>query len=107
MAAAQTFTAVDISGSGTAVVDEFVAAHPQAAARRAQFAAEGVMLQLWTNGRLVGAWRRVGRHRFRARSGRVSAEPRPQDGGRRASSVRPLGVCPSRRMARRRPARLT
>ena len=64
MRAAQTFTAIDISESGRAVVDEFVAAHPSAAARRAQFAAEGVLLQLWSKGRLVGAWRRVGRRNF-------------------------------------------
>ncbi len=61
---ARTFTAIDISESGRAVVDEFVAAHPAAAARRAQFAAEGVMLQLWSDGQLVGAWRRVGRRSF-------------------------------------------
>lgn len=59
-----TFTAIDISECGRAVVDEFVATHPSAAARRAQFAAEGVMLQLWTGGKLVGAWRRVGRRSF-------------------------------------------
>ncbi len=64
MRTAQTFTAIDISESGQAVVDEFVAAHPSAAARRAQFAAEGVMVQLWANGQLVGAWRRVGRRSF-------------------------------------------
>jgi muconolactone delta-isomerase len=60
----RTFTAIDINESGQAVVDEFTAAHASAAARRAQFAAEGVILQLWTEGRLVGAWRRVGRRSF-------------------------------------------
>ena len=64
MPSARTFTAIDISETGEAVVDEFLAAHPAAAARRAQFAAEGVMLQLWSEGRLVGAWRRVGRRTF-------------------------------------------
>lgn len=60
----QRFMVLDISATGQAVVDEFVAAHPSAAARRAQFAAEGVMLQLWANGKLVGAWRRVGPRSF-------------------------------------------
>lgn len=64
MPTARTFTAIDISETGAAVVDEFLAAHPAAATRRAQFAAEGVLLQLWTGGRLVGAWRRVGRRSF-------------------------------------------
>lgn len=61
---AKTFTAIDISAGGRTVVDEFVAVHAAAAARRAQFAAEGVILQLWSEGRLVGAWRRVGRRTF-------------------------------------------
>ncbi|MDZ4370781.1 MAG: hypothetical protein U1C74_05080 [Phenylobacterium sp.] len=64
MPEAQAFTVIDISETGSAVVDEFFAVHPSAAARRAQFAAEGVMLQLWANGRLIGAWRRIGRRTF-------------------------------------------
>ncbi|WP_337188275.1 hypothetical protein [Phenylobacterium sp.] len=64
MSPAHTFTAIDISETGEATVDEFVAAHTTAAVRRAQFAAEGVMLQLWSEGRLVGSWRRVGRRTF-------------------------------------------
>lgn len=60
----QTFTAIDISDSGRAVVDEFRAAHASAAARRAQAAAEGVLLQLWSQGRLIAAWRRTGARTF-------------------------------------------
>lgn len=64
MQPARLFTAIDISESGRAIIDEFTAAHPSAAARRAQFAAEGVAVQLWSDGRLIGAWRRVGRRTF-------------------------------------------
>lgn len=60
----QTFTAIDIDPRGRAVVDEFHAPHLVAAARRAQFAADGAFLQLWSQGRLVGAWRRVGEQGF-------------------------------------------
>ena len=60
MPTAQKFTMIDISDTGSAVVDKFRAAHATAAVRRAQFAAEGVILQRWTNGQLVGNWRRVG-----------------------------------------------
>lgn len=64
MAPKQRFTAIDITETGQAIADEFVAPHASAAARRAQLAAEGVLLQLWTGGKLVGAWRRVGGRTF-------------------------------------------
>jgi hypothetical protein len=51
--------AIDIGEDGQAAIDEFTAANAASATRRAQFAAEGVILQLWSDGRLIGAWQRA------------------------------------------------
>ena len=58
------YVAIDIAPDGHTLQDVFLAPHDTAAARRAQFAAEGVALQLWRDDRLIGAWRRVGARSF-------------------------------------------
>ncbi len=60
----KSYTAIDIAPDGQAQSDTFEAPHDTAAARRAQFAAEGELLQLWREARLVGAWRRTGARTF-------------------------------------------
>jgi len=60
----KSYVAIDIADDGRANSDAFDAPHDTAAARRAQFAAEGVVLQLWREARLVGSWRRTGRRTF-------------------------------------------
>lgn len=60
----QSYVAVDIAPDGRARSDTFEAPHDTAATRRAQFAAEGVLLQLWRDARLIGAWRRTGPRSF-------------------------------------------
>ena len=58
------YVAIDIAKDGRAFSDTFDAPHDTAAARRAQSAAEGELIQLWREARLVGAWRRVGPRSF-------------------------------------------
>lgn len=58
------YVAIDIAPDGRRLQDTFQAPHDTAAARRAQFAAEGVALQLWREDRLIGVWRRVGARSF-------------------------------------------
>jgi len=60
----KSYVAIDIDPDGQAQSDHFEALHDTAAARRAQFAAEGVLLQLWRDARLIGAWRRTGPRSF-------------------------------------------
>ncbi|WP_296595064.1 hypothetical protein [Phenylobacterium sp.] len=60
----KSYTAIDIAPNGQAQSDTFEAPHDTAAARRAQFAAEGELLQLWRDARLVGSWRRIGPRTF-------------------------------------------
>lgn len=62
----KSYTAIDIDPDGQAHSDPFEAPHDIAAARRAQVAAQGVLLQLWRDARLVGAWRRTGPRSFEA-----------------------------------------
>lgn len=63
-AAWKSYVAIDIAPDGQALSDRFDAPHDTAAARRAQFAAQGDLLQLWREARLVGAWRRTGPRSF-------------------------------------------
>jgi len=58
------YVAIDIAHDGRALSDTFDAPHDTAAARRAQSAAEGVMLQLWREAQLIGTWRRTGPRSF-------------------------------------------
>jgi len=60
----KSYVAIDIAQDGQALSDHFEAPHDTAAARRAQFAAQGVLLQLWRDSRLVGSWRRTGPRTF-------------------------------------------
>lgn len=60
----KSYVAIDIAPDGRALSDTFDAPHDTAAARRAQSAAEGVLVQLWRDARLIGAWRRIGPRSF-------------------------------------------
>lgn len=60
----KSYVAIDIATDGQTLSDRFQAPHDTAAARRAQFAAEGVAVQLWCDAKLVGAWRRIGARSF-------------------------------------------
>lgn len=60
----KSYFAIDIGPDGRATGDSFDAPHHTAAARRAQFAAEGDLLQLWCGEDLVGAWKRTGPRTF-------------------------------------------
>jgi hypothetical protein len=60
----KSYVAIDIAPDGRALSDRFDAPHDTAAARRAQSAAQGELLQLWREARLVGAWRRTGPRTF-------------------------------------------
>jgi len=50
------YVSVDIGSDGRSAIDQFTASNDTAAARRAQFAAEGVALELWRGDRLLGRW---------------------------------------------------
>jgi len=60
----KSYVAIDIAPDGRALSDRFDAPHDTAAARRAQLAAQGDLLQLWRDARLVGAWRRTDAQTF-------------------------------------------
>ncbi|MBU1375565.1 MAG: hypothetical protein KKE02_00950 [Alphaproteobacteria bacterium] len=60
----KSYVAIDIAPDGQALSDAFEAPHDTAAARRAQFAAQGDALQLWRDAQLIGAWRRTGPRTF-------------------------------------------
>lgn len=59
------YVAVDVAADGRTTLDAFTAPHDTAARRRALSAAEGVVLALWREGRLLGHWRRDARRGFR------------------------------------------
>ncbi len=59
--ASKTYLAVDIGPMGRSLIDQFAASNDVAAARRAIFAAEGVVLELWREDQLLGRWLRVGK----------------------------------------------
>jgi hypothetical protein len=63
------YIAVDVSADGGATLDRFSAPNDAEARRRALAAAEGVVVSLWCDGRLLGHWRRDPRRGFRPASG--------------------------------------
>lgn len=61
---ARLYVAIDIDAQGRSTVDQFRASSDTAAARKAQFAAEGVALELWCADEIVGRWVRSEKRSF-------------------------------------------
>ena len=65
-AGSKSYVAVDIDANGRSSIDQFTASNDMAVTRRAQFAAEGVALELWRGDQLLGRWVRLEKGTFAA-----------------------------------------
>lgn len=61
----KSYVAIDVAEDGRTFLDTFTAPHDTAASRRAVSAAEGVVVSLWSDSRLIGRWRRSADRNFR------------------------------------------